>query len=58
MVTIEHVEVTFEVEGDDEDAFRRHFQPAIERWYRAVQARERDERESARDRSLSAPEAR
>jgi hypothetical protein len=55
MVTIQSVEVTFEVEGEDSARFLQHFQPAVERWYREVKARERTELESQKERALIPP---
>lgn len=52
MVTIQNVEVTFEVEGDDSARFLQHFQPAVERWYRAVKERERAEQEGQKERAV------
>lgn len=55
MVTIHNVEVTFEVEGDDQKLFEKHFASAIARWWRDVQDKERAAEESRRDRALMPP---
>jgi hypothetical protein len=55
VVTIQNVEVTFEVEGEDATVFERHFAPAIARWWRGVQERAGAEDESRRDRALIPP---
>ena len=55
MITIQNVEVTLEVEGDDAQAFLKHFVPAVNAWYRQVKEREESEEESRRDRSLQPP---
>lgn len=55
MVTIQNVEVTFEVEGEDSERFLRYFQPAVERWYRAVKEREQAEEQSRQQRALIPP---
>ena len=55
MVTIHNVEVTFEVEGDDQGVFAKHFGQAIARWWREVQERQRADEEGRRDRALVPP---
>lgn len=55
MVTIQNVEVTFEVEGEDDERFLQYFQPAVERWYRAVKEREQAEEQSRKQRALIPP---
>jgi hypothetical protein len=52
MVTIHNVEVTFEVEGDDQATFAKHFREAITKWHRAQREKDRDEHQAERDRSL------
>lgn len=55
MVTIQNVEVTFEVEAEDQPVFEKHFGPAIARWWRGIQDRAGSEDESRRDRALLPP---
>ncbi len=55
MITIQNVDVTFEVEGDDSQLFLKHFLPAVNRWYREVKHREHAEHESREDQSLAPP---
>ncbi len=52
MITIQNVDVTLEVEGDDSQLFLKHFVPAVNRWYQEVKQQEREEEESHRDRAL------
>jgi hypothetical protein len=53
MVTIENMEVRFDVEGEgDEHVFARLFAHHIERWARQQQDRARHERSSQQDRAL------
>ena len=58
MVTIDNVQVTFEVEGEDSERFRQYFLPAIERWYRTIKERERTEEDSRKERTLLPPSRR
>ncbi len=58
MVTIHNVEVTFEVEGEDQQIFERHFARAIARWWRDARDEERAEEESRQDRALLPPKRR
>ncbi|MCP3143395.1 hypothetical protein [Pyxidicoccus xibeiensis] len=55
MVTIENVEVVFEVEGEDSERFLQHFRPAVERWYREVKSREQAEEQGRQERALVPP---
>jgi hypothetical protein len=55
LVTIHNVEVTFEVEGDDQQVFGKHFAQAVARWWREVQDRQRADEEGRRDRALVPP---
>jgi hypothetical protein len=53
MLTIQHLEVRFDVEGgDDEQAFVRLFQKYIERWARAQEEGAARRRQSDGDRAL------
>ena len=46
MITIEHLEVRFDVEGEDEDqTFKRKFEKCIRLWQRARQVRLDGDRE-------------
>jgi hypothetical protein len=55
LITIHNVEVTFEVEGDDQKVFDKHFAAAIARWWHAAQDKQRAEEESRQDRALIPP---
>lgn len=52
MITIEHLQVELEVDGDDAAVFERLFRRCIEQWSRAERASERDEQRLARARSI------
>ena len=55
LVTIHNVEVTFEVEGDDQKVFQKYFAQAIACWWRDVKDKERAEEEGRQDRALMPP---
>jgi hypothetical protein len=56
-VTIHHLEVHLEVEGNDEEAaFTRLFNQHIRRWNRANQERVDRERLATQERRLSGPD--
>jgi hypothetical protein len=50
---IEHMDLYFEVEGDDSEVFTRMFRAHIEAWTRAQRQRERDAQRSRRERSFA-----
>lgn len=52
MITIQNVDVTFAVEGDDDQLFIKLFIPAVNRWYSEVQERKQAEEEGREDSSL------
>jgi hypothetical protein len=52
MITIQHLEVQFEVEGDDRQRFASLFLEHMKRWAAEAEDRRRRELRSARDRSL------
>ena len=54
MITIEHLEVRFEVEGNGDDAeFQRRFEHQIRRWHEGVQDERRRRHNAESDRALS-----
>jgi hypothetical protein len=52
MITIEHMEVEFEVDGDDAAVFERMFREHIERWGRTDKQRHEADRRLARSRKI------
>ena len=52
MVTINNLDVRFEVESEDEQAFGRLFKVYIARWQQQQQERQDRERKIERERSL------
>lgn len=54
MITIDRMNVTFDVEGDDEEVFARLFRAHMERWQREEQERGRARVRLERDRSIHA----
>jgi hypothetical protein len=52
MVTIEHLEVEFEVDGDDAAVFERLFRQHIEQWQRRQDTRRDDDERLARSRAI------
>ncbi|MGI9301125.1 MAG: putative phage tail protein [Gammaproteobacteria bacterium] len=55
MITIEHLEVQFDVEGDsDEQVFARHFARFIEQWARAQEQDQAQRERLARDQQIGA----
>jgi hypothetical protein len=52
MITIEHLQVELEVDGDDAAVFERLFRQHIERWSRGERERRGDEQRLTRDRSI------
>jgi hypothetical protein len=55
---IEHVDVYFEVDGDDNDVFSRMFRQHIQAWARAQRQREREVERSRRERSVASGQRR
>lgn len=53
MVTIHHVEINFEVEGEDDLLFKQHFEKAIARWWAAQQERAKAEHRGKDDARLT-----
>jgi hypothetical protein len=51
-ITIDRVEVAFEVEADDQAVFERYFAAAIRRWEAERSSREAQARRSAADRRI------
>lgn len=52
MITIEQLEVEFEVDGDDAAVFERLFRQHIERWRRGEQQRQDGDKRLRRDRAI------
>jgi hypothetical protein len=52
MITIQNLEVKFEVEGDDKQRFAALFTEFIHRWAAEVEVQRQRDHRSARDRSL------
>lgn len=52
MITIEHLQVELEVDGDDAAVFERLFRRYIEQWSRGERQRDRDEQRLSRSRSI------
>jgi hypothetical protein len=53
MITIQNLEVRFDVEGDDDrDTFARLFNEFIAHWSAEMQGRQKREHELSRERSL------
>ncbi len=52
MITIEHLDVEFEVEGDDAAVFERLFRQHIEKWNRGERDRREGEQRLAQDRAI------
>ena len=53
MITIEHLEVDFEVDGDDAAVFERLFHQHIEKWSRGDQHRREEAERASRARAIS-----
>jgi hypothetical protein len=56
VVTIQSLEVRFEVDGDDRAAFARLFQEFIRRYEAQAEARKADEHRSKSDRCIGEPQ--
>ena len=52
MITIEQLDVEFEVDGDDAAVFERMFRAHIERWRRAEEQRHAGDQRLKKDRSI------
>ncbi len=55
MVTIHHVDIQFEVEGEDERLFKKHFDQAIAQWWSAQKECQHREKQGREDASLFPP---
>lgn len=54
MITIQNLEIRFDVEGDDDrQAFAKLFNEFIKKWASQAEEHQAREREAARDRSFS-----
>lgn len=52
MITIEHLQVELEVDGDDAAVFERLFRRCIEQWNRGERQRQSDDQRLDRSRSI------
>jgi hypothetical protein len=55
MVTIHHLEINFDVESEDAELFKQHFDRAIARWWRAQQEQAKTERRGRENAALIPP---
>ncbi len=53
MITIQNLDVRFDVEGDDDKhTFARMFNECMRRWAAEAEAQKRDEQQSEKDRAI------